>query len=471
VTSLRLPKGGAGAQPVPLDQQIRIDRDEAVRYSADRRRHFNVAVYPIVRAVGSQLLLLVVLGHNAARPELANWWAVGVYTAIVEFYCLASWLLLVKLYDRVKFDLGVVFLTVDLALWTGAVYVSGGYRSWLFFLLALRVADQSFVSFKRAAVFAHVAPALYLAMVAWQQVIDQQVVDWRAAAAQVLLLYLSSLYLLMSGRNAEQLRERTTAAVRLARESIGQLQERTEQLARAKEEAEAASVAKSQFLANMSHELRTPLNAVIGYSEILEEDLAEDGAAPTVLADIGKIKGAGKHLLELINDLLDLSKIEAGRMELTREDYDLAQIVNQVCSTVQPLVAANRNRLVVDMPERLGEVHVDAMRLRQVLINLLSNAAKFTVDGTVTLRVRREVVADHEVAVFEVHDTGIGITQEQLGNLFQSFVQADSSTTRKYGGTGLGLAISRRLCRLMGGDVVVESEPGRGSCFTASVVA
>jgi len=221
----------------------------------------------------------------------------------------------------------------------------------------------------------------------------------------------------------------------------------------------------------MSHELRTPLNAVIGYSEILEEELAEQGAQQAVLADLAKIKGAGKHLLALINGVLDLSKIEAGRMELSYEDYGLDQLVNQVCSTVQPLVAGNRNRLVVELPDAPGEVRVDAMRLRQVLLNLLSNAAKFTTDGTITLAVRRQSEASGALVVFEVRDTGIGMTREQIDMLFQPFVQADSSTTRRYGGTGLGLVISRRLCRLMGGDVIVQSEPGRGSCFTASVQA
>ena len=240
----------------------------------------------------------------------------------------------------------------------------------------------------------------------------------------------------------------------------------------ARELAEQANQTKSAFLANMSHELRTPLNAVIGYSEMLEEELAEDGADATVLADLGRIKGAGRHLLGLINDVLDLSKIEAGKIELHYDTVDVAQLVDQVCSTSEPLLAANRNRLQVQAPADIGSIEADVTRLRQVLFNLVSNAAKFTADGTVTLTVAREAPAGGpEWIRFDVADTGIGMTPEQTAKLFQPFVQADSATTRKYGGTGLGLAISRRLCRMMGGDVTVASEPGRGSCFTARVLA
>jgi signal transduction histidine kinase len=240
----------------------------------------------------------------------------------------------------------------------------------------------------------------------------------------------------------------------------------------AREQAEAANRTKSSFLANMSHELRTPLNAVIGYSEMLEEELTEDGGDQGNIDDLGKIKAAGKHLLELINSVLDLSKIEAGKIELEIEKLDLPQLLDYVSSTAQPLIEKNGNKLVVQMQDDIGTLFSDSTRLRQVLLNLLSNGSKFTQQGTITLAVRRETVPGAaDQLVFDVTDTGIGMTQEQMDKLFQAFVQADSATTRKYGGTGLGLVISRRLCNLLGGDVTVTSELGKGSCFTARVTA
>ena len=246
--------------------------------------------------------------------------------------------------------------------------------------------------------------------------------------------------------------------------------ESTRLLQSARDEAVAANTAKSSFLAMMSHELRTPLNAVIGYSEMLLEDLAEEGASASTLEDLERIRSAGRHLLELINSVLDLSKIEAGKIELDMGEVSVPQLVDYATSTVQPLIAAGGNQLMVQMPPDIGLITSDATRLRQVLLNLLSNAAKFTHGGTITLAVRRDTPAGQgEQMVFDIRDTGIGMTPEQVDKLFQAFVQADSTTTRKYGGTGLGLVISRRLCSLMGGDVTVTSVPGAGSCFTARV--
>jgi adenylate cyclase len=236
-----------------------------------------------------------------------------------------------------------------------------------------------------------------------------------------------------------------------------EIQDKNHQLAQ-------ASQNKSQFLSSMSHELRTPLNAIIGLTEMMVTNAARFGTE-NALEPLRRVNAAGKHLLDLINEVLDLSKIEAGKLELNVEAVDLARLIDEVIGTAGQLAEKNQNRLVIEAQATVGVLTADPMRLKQILLNLLSNACKFTKEGKVTLRVRK--VADgHDWVELAVADTGIGLTAEQQAKLFQDFTQADSLTARRYGGTGLGLALSRKLARMMGGDVTVTSEMGKGSVFT-----
>jgi signal transduction histidine kinase len=288
-----------------------------------------------------------------------------------------------------------------------------------------------------------------LSMVGWISILSATIyMSWMA-------IYYANMISMRSDLERETTRHRQTA----------------ERLREVKDLADKANRAKSIFLAKMSHELRTPLNAVIGFSEILLDDVELGGKNGRRKVDLERINSAGKHLLSLVTDVLDLSKIESNHIELKIEKFDLNDMVREVVANVAPMVAEKGNKLVVKCQQGLGIVSTDQTKLRQAALNLLSNAAKFTEHGTITLTVQRRKRPAADWIEIQVQDTGIGIAEPEVSRLFQNFGQASRSTSSKYGGTGLGLALSQKLCALMGGGISVKSEPGQGSCFSIHVLA
>jgi signal transduction histidine kinase len=291
----------------------------------------------------------------------------------------------------------------------------------------------------------------------------------------VLALLLGAMVMLLVQRITRAQQQLTAKAMQDLKESHDHLErrvaDRTADLAVARDDALAASEAKTRFLANMSHELRTPLNAIIGYSELLQEE-SEGCTYGECDSDLKQIRSAGKHLLSLIDNILDLAKIESGKIEMYYEDFNIRAMVDETIAMVQPLIQKKQNTLQLVCPDDIGRMHADIVKIRQSLFNLLSNASKFTDKGTIVFRVARHKRANQEEwIIFDIQDSGIGLSRDQADKIFLEFTQADSSTTRRYGGTGLGLVISKRFCEIMGGQIDVSSRLGEGSTFTICIPA
>jgi signal transduction histidine kinase len=457
---------------VPGDDRVAlaVDPDDVATHKAKRHRRYATLQVPGLRLFGFLLLLAIVAVDNSGTG-LAPWSHVAWLAAAFLGYSAISWSLLLLAHDRTHLRLGPVFLAVDPFVWMGAAYVTGGAESWLYFLPLVRVADQLAASRGRALGFTALGVMAYLGLLGYIAVVDDEPVVWANQIGRLMFLCGCGCYLAATAGTAEHLRGQLSEAVRTARDSIRQLREQSTLLTRSREDAEAANRAKSEFLANVSHEFRTPLNAIIGYAELLHELMPV--APATVHADLERINRSAQHLRGLVNTVIELSQLEAGHMPFDVRELDVPSLVADVTSMVLPVVRSNNNVLDVEGAVEAGAFRADVTKVRQILVNLVGNAGKFTRDGRITLSCARRAAPGGDEIEFRVADSGIGMTADQLARIrrFEPFVQADASVTRQFGGTGLGLTIAQRFTRMMGGTLSVESEFGRGTSVTLRLPA
>ncbi|URI09206.1 ATP-binding protein [Aquincola tertiaricarbonis] len=460
----------------PQDSSFTLDPAELQQRKSANARRVHAVQIPLVRLIGFAVLcFMAVINTPGSRQDDPALWAL---VAASLGYSLLSWAALWRFYGRTgRLDLSLLFMHLDLPMWLLTLHWLEQTHLFFGYLLLVRVADQVGYGFRRALYFSHVVVGAYLAYVLLLAALGLEAGRWGERLTLAAVMYLTGGYLAFTGFVTERLRLRTRTAVRTARQLVDKLEGKTceleaqaHELRLARRMAEQASVAKSRFLAMMSHEIRTPMNGVLGATELLlGTPLSDDQRRYAETA-----RQSGQVLLGIIDNVLDLSRIEAGRLELVTEPVDLRRLVDESMAVVRPQAHFKRLQLRAEVqPEVPDQVMADPLRLQQVLLNLLANAVKFTPQGEVTLRLGCGPAAAAARGglqlVFEVEDTGIGISHAHRAHIFEPFVQADSSTTRRHGGSGLGLSIVRQLTRVMGGEIRVHSTPGQGSCFVVTL--
>jgi two-component system, sensor histidine kinase and response regulator len=443
--------------------------DEVARRRRQQYRRLALLELPILRVIGLAFASLGIFLNNRYFLGLQSNQAWSTATVVLAAYCLLAWAALVATDRFAARDATLFFLGADMVMWTYAIYMSGAEDSRLFFILLMRVADQTQTTFRRCLAFLAWGTICYASMMAWVRFVDLRHVDFTPATVKLIFIIVSGIYIALTARTAEQRRRQIRDAGRMSRDLIRQLEERSADLHDARAKADEANAAKSEFLANMSHEMRTPLHGVIGMMQ-----LARDGeTSPERARHIELAQRSAESLLSTIDDVLEFSRIEARRLELEPVYFSLRQMMRE---TMKPLgvTAASRGLVLSysvehDVPDA---VWTDPLRLRQILTNLVGNAIKFTQSGEVAVRIRCERRDGNKLQLHgEVTDTGIGMDASVQRLIFEPFTQVDASRTRRYAGTGLGLSIVSRLVEAMGGHIEVTSQIDEGSRFTFSVVA